>query len=175
MTLEKVACKEKPMADSLVQLEFAKVVKLVVAKTQTIYGRSLAEALHPLFERPGIEEALREAKEAVQLLQEDGPLALGSGDDLLPHLDCLRTQGLRLEAEVLRDVQAALEAALECRQKLLKSEVCPSSARGLKFLIRLLSSWPICERASKVNVIESSVNWIGCCRMTGCRVFFRSR
>ncbi|MDH3961282.1 MAG: hypothetical protein OET55_08435, partial [Desulfuromonadales bacterium] len=86
MTPEKVACKEKTMADSLVQLEFAKVVKLVVAKTQTTYGRILAEALYPLHERPRIEEALREAKESAQLLQEDGPLALGSGDDLLPHL-----------------------------------------------------------------------------------------
>ena len=86
MTPEKVAYKEKTMADSLVQLEFAKVVKLVVAKTQTTYGRTLAEALCPLHERPGIEEALREAKEATQLLQADGPLALGSGGDLLPHL-----------------------------------------------------------------------------------------
>ncbi|TNF51738.1 MAG: endonuclease MutS2, partial [Deltaproteobacteria bacterium] len=126
------------MADSLVQLEFAKVVKLVVAKTQTTYGRTLAEALHPLHERPRIEEALREAKEAVQLLKEDGPLAIGSGDDLLPHLERLKTEGLRLEAEVLCYVQAALEAAKECRQKLLKSEVCPS----LQAFARRLALFP---------------------------------
>jgi dsDNA-specific endonuclease/ATPase MutS2 len=76
MTPEKLAYKEKTMADSLVQLEFAKVVKLVVAKTQTTYGRTLAEALSPFHERPRIEEALREAKEAGQLLQEDGPYPL---------------------------------------------------------------------------------------------------
>ena len=138
MTSENVAYKEKTMADSLVQLEFAKVVKLVVAKTQTTYGRTLAEDLAPFHERPMIEEALREAKEAAQLLQEDGPLALGSGKDLLPHLACLKTEGLRLEAEVLRDVQAALEATQECRQKLLKSEVCPS----LQAFARRLTPFP---------------------------------
>lgn len=126
MIPEKVAAKDKSMEDSLVQLEFAKVVKLVVAKTQTVYGRILAEALHPCSERPKIEEALCEAQEAGQLLREDGPLALGSGNDLLPHLETLQTEGLRMDAEVLRDVQAALEAAQACRQQLLKSEVCPS-------------------------------------------------
>ncbi len=130
MTLEKSDLADKTMpdkitADSLVQLEFAKVVDLVVAKTQTPFGRLLAAALAPLCERQKIVEALQEAQEAGELLQEDGPLALGSGIDLLPHLEQLRAEGLRLEPEVLRDVQAALEAASACRQQLLNSEVCP--------------------------------------------------
>jgi DNA mismatch repair protein MutS2 len=116
---------DKIMADSLVQLEFAKVVDLVAAKTQTPYGRVLAAALVPLCERKQIGEALQEAKEARELLQEDGLLQLGSGIDLLPHLRRLQTEGLRLEPEVLRDVQAALETASACRQHLLNSEVCP--------------------------------------------------
>jgi DNA mismatch repair protein MutS2 len=145
MTLENTAPKEKVMADSLVQLEFAKVVKLVVGKTQTPYGRALAVALSPLSERPQIEEALREAQEAGQLLQEDGPLALGSGSDLLPHLERLQTEGLRLEPEILHDVQAALEAAQVCRHKLLKSEVCPS----LQVFARQLISLP--ELAAEIR------------------------
>jgi len=129
-------------ADSLVQLEFAKVVDLVVGKTQTPYGRALAVALVPFEERARTEEALREAWEAQQLLQQDGPLALGSGIDLLPHLKQLQTEGLRLEPEVLRDVQAALEAAAECRQHLLNSEVCPclqTFARQLTLLPDLVA------------------------------------
>jgi DNA mismatch repair protein MutS2 len=137
MTLEKAAPKEKAMADSLVQLEFGKVVHLVVSKTQTPYGRALAAELCPFNERPRIEEALCEAQEAGQLLQEDGPLALGSGSDLQPHLERLQTEGLRLDPEVLRDVQAALEATQECRQKLLKSEVCPSLQAFARQLITL--------------------------------------
>jgi DNA mismatch repair protein MutS2 len=125
MTLENVAPSNKITADSLVQLEFAKVVDLVVAKTQTPYGRVLAAALAPLCERQQIGEALQEAKEARELLQEDGPLPLGSGIDLLQHLEQLQVEGFRLEPEVLRDVQAALEAASACRQQLLNSEVCP--------------------------------------------------
>jgi DNA mismatch repair protein MutS2 len=113
-------------ADSLVQLEFAKVVELVVGKTQTPYGRALAADLVPLEEQARIKEDLREAWEARLLLQEEGAPPLGSGVDLLPHLERLQTEGLRFDPEVLRDVQAALEVAAECRQKLLASEVCPS-------------------------------------------------
>jgi len=113
-------------ADSLDQLEFAKVVELVVGKTQTPYGRTLAAALHPFADREQIEEALREALEAVLLLQDNGPLPLGSGMDLLPHLERLQTEGLSLPPEVLRDVQSALEAAAACRQLLLKSESTPT-------------------------------------------------
>lgn len=112
--------------DSLVQLEFAKVVDLVASRTQTLYGRDLAAALTPLHDRKLILEALQEAEEAGAMLQEDGPLSLGCGDDLLPHLESLHTEGLRLDPDVLRDVQAALEAAAACRQQLLSSEVCPS-------------------------------------------------
>ncbi len=118
-----------------------------------------------------IEEALQEAAEAGQLLQKDGPLPLGSGIDLLPHLARLQTEGLRLEAEVLRDVRSALESAAVCRNKLLSSEVCPSSAsvcqttdhlsriwlqksdevsaRVRKFLIRLLLNWLSCADGLK--------------------------
>ncbi len=124
--------------DSLVQLEFAKVVDLVIGKTQSPYGRVLAAALTPLYERSQIEEALREASEAGQLLQKDGPLPLGSSADLLPHLARLQTEGLRLEPEVLRDVQVALEAAAVCRQKLLSSDVCPS----LQVFARQLTALP---------------------------------
>ena len=108
--------------DSLVQLEFAKVVKLVVGKTQTPYGKLLAEGLMPLHDHGRILQALRETEEARLILQEDGPLRLGSGDDLLPHLETLHTEGLRLEPEVLRDVRSALESASETRQQLFNSE-----------------------------------------------------
>jgi len=111
--------------DSLVQLEFAKVVKLVVGRTQTPYGMMLAEGLVPLHDRGRILQALRETEEARLLLQEDRPLRLGSGDDLLPHLEKLHTEGLKLQPEVLRDVQSALEAAAETRQQILNSEHCP--------------------------------------------------
>ncbi len=131
--------------DSLVQLEFAKVVDLVIGKTQTPYGRVLAAALTPLYERSQIEEALREAAEAGQLLQKDGPLPLGSSADLLPHLARLQTEGLRLEPEVLRDVQVALEAATVCRQKLLSSDVCPF----LQIFARQLTSLP--ELATEIR------------------------
>ncbi len=110
--------------DSLVQLEFAKVVNLVVGKTQTPYGKVLAETLAPLHDHECILEALQQTEEARLILREDGPLPLGSGDDLLPHLDTLHTEGLRLEPEVLRDVQSALEAASESRQQLFNSEHC---------------------------------------------------
>lgn len=110
--------------DSLVQLEFAKVVKLVVGKTQTPYGKLLAEGLMPLHDHGRILQALRETEEARLILQEDGPLRLGSGDDLLPHLETLHTEGLRLEPEVLRDVRSALESASETRQQLFNSEHC---------------------------------------------------
>ena len=136
MNVEDPGSARKIMADSLIQLEFAKVVELVVGKTQTPYGRALAAALVPVGERPQIEEALQEAQEAGWLLQEDGPLPLGSGIDLLPHLERLQTEGLSLAPEVLRDVQAALEAAVACRQRLLKSKIAP----GLQaFAHRLLA------------------------------------
>ena len=131
--------------DSLVQLEFAKVVDLVIGKTQTPYGRALAAALTPLYERSQIEEALREASEAGQLLQKDGPLPLGASVDLLPHLARLQIEGLRLEPEVLRDVQVALEAATVCRTKLLSSDVCPS----LQAFARRLTSLP--ELATEIR------------------------
>ncbi len=126
MTVEKPGLAHKISADSLVQLEFAKVVELVVGKTQTPYGRALAAGLVPFDDRPRIEEALREAQEAGRLLGEDGPLPLGSGIDLLPHLERLQAEGLSLGPEVLRDVQAALEAAAACRQRLLKTEDVPA-------------------------------------------------
>ncbi len=126
MMVENLTPSQQATADSLVQLEFAKVVDLVIGKTQTPYGRALAAALTPLYQRSLIEEALLEAAEAGQLLQKSGPLPLGSGIDLLPHLARLQTEGLRLDPEVLRDVQAALEAAAVCRQQLLNSDVCPS-------------------------------------------------
>ena len=126
MTVETASPSPQATGDSLVQLEFAKVIDLVVGKTQTPYGRALAAALKPLEQLEPIEEALREAAEAGQLLQKEGPLPLGSSVDLLPHLARLQTEGLRLEPEVLRDVQVALEAAAICRQKLLGSTVCPT-------------------------------------------------
>lgn len=112
-------------ADSLVQLEFAKVVELVMGRTQTAYGRGLAAVLEPFSERSRIEEALLEAQQAGWLLRQDGPLPLGSGTDLLPHLERLQAEGLRLEPELLSEVQAALEAAAACRQQLLRSELAP--------------------------------------------------
>ena len=126
----------KMTADSLVQLEYAKVVELVVGKTQTPYGRALAAALVPFGERSRIEEALQEAQEAGRLLEDDGPLPLGSGTDLLPHLERLQTEGLSLAPDVLRDVQAALEAAAACRQQLQQSELAP---RLLAFAQRLVA------------------------------------
>ena len=137
MTAENPGSSYNTAADSLVQLEFAKVVALVVGKTQTPYGRSQAAALKPFSNREQIEEALQEAAEAGLLLQKSGPLPLGASIDLLPHLARLQTEGLRLEAEVLRDVQAALEAATACRQQLLSGEDYPrlqSFARQLTLL-----------------------------------------
>jgi DNA mismatch repair protein MutS2 len=125
MTVENPGFSQKSPADSLVQLEFAKVVDLVIVKTQTPYGRTLAAALKPFCERIQIEEALQEAAEAGLQLQKNGPLPLGASIDLLPHLARLQVEGLRLEAEVLRDVQAALEAAAACRQQLLNNDTCP--------------------------------------------------
>ena len=110
--------------DSLLQLEFAKVVNLVVGRTQTPYGKVLAAGLMPLNERKFVLEALQETEEVRSMLQDEGPLPLGSGADLLPHLETLQAEGLRLEPDILRDVQAALEAAAECRQILLNSESC---------------------------------------------------
>ncbi|MGW8312108.1 MAG: endonuclease MutS2 [Desulfuromonadales bacterium] len=126
MTLVNPETRNQKKADSLVQLEFAKVVELVAGKTQTPYGHALAEALIPGIERSQIEASLREALESGALMQEGGPLPVGSGMDLLPPLGRLQTEGLRLEAEVLREVQAALETAASCRQRLLKSESCPT-------------------------------------------------
>lgn len=131
-------------ADSLAQLEFAKVVDLVIGKTQTPYGRALAAAITPFCERSRIEEALQEAAEAGRLLQ-NGPLPLGASIDLLPHLARLQTEGLRLEAEVLRDVQAALEAATVCRQQLLNAEDCPR----LQTFARQLTALP--ELAAEIR------------------------
>ncbi len=133
------------MADSLVQLEFAKVVELVVGKTQTPYGRALAVTLTPFNDRTLIEQALCEAQEAGHLLQEGGALPLGSSSDLLPQLGRLQTEGLRLEPEVLRDVQAALEAAAMCRQRLLKSDGCPT----LQVFARQLTALP--ELAAEIR------------------------
>lgn len=112
--------------DSLAQLEFAKVVDLVIGKTQTPYGRALAGALLPLAERTGIETALQEALEAARLLEQEGPLPIGSGIDLLPHLERLQTEGLSMSPEVLRHVLAALESAAACRQCLMKNETAPT-------------------------------------------------
>ncbi len=131
--------------DSLVQLEFAKVVRLVTGRTQTAYGKGLAAGLLPQNDRKLIQQALQEAEEARSLLQEEGPLPLGSGPDLLPQLGMLQTEGMRLEAEVLRDVQAALEAAAECRQKLLGSESCTV----LEPLARQLT--PVPELAAEIR------------------------
>lgn len=145
MTIAQRGLAHRTMADSLVQLEFAKVVELVVSRTQTPYGRTLAAALVPFSERRQIEEALHEAQEAGRLLQEDGPLPLGSGIDLLPHLERLQTEGLRLEAEVLRDVQAALEAAAACRQRLLRNASTPA----LQVFARRLTALP--ELAAEIR------------------------
>jgi len=132
-------------ADSLVQLEFGKIVNLVVGRTQTPYGRALAAALLPLNDRELILEALQEAEEAGALLRQDGPLSLGSDTDLLPHLAPLHAEGLRLEPDVLRDVRVALEAAAACRQHLLASEVCP---RLQSFAQRLI---PLPELAAEIR------------------------
>ena len=112
-------------ADSLVQLEFAKVVALVVGRTQTPYGRDLAGGLAPSGERQRISAALEEAAEAGRMLEEAGPLSLGSGIDLRPHLERLRTEGVRLSPEILCEVQAALATALACRRQLLGLDSCP--------------------------------------------------
>ncbi|MDH3998232.1 MAG: endonuclease MutS2 [Desulfuromonadales bacterium] len=114
---------ENAVADSLVQLEFAKVVELTIGRTQTAYGRALAAALTPSFDRAQIVSDLEQAAAAGAVLREDGPLPLGSGANLLPELDQLRTEGVRLEAEVLREVQAVVEATIVCRKQLLASEV----------------------------------------------------
>lgn len=124
-------------ADSLVQLEFAKVVALVVGRTQTPYGCALAAGLTPESDRLLIRSALDEAAEAMQLLQKSGSLSLGSGLDLLPHLDRLRTEGVRLTAEILCEVQVALETALACRRQLLPLNDCPGLQAYAKNLMAL--------------------------------------
>jgi DNA mismatch repair protein MutS2 len=111
--------------DSVNQLEFAKVVRLVVGKTQTEYGRELALALTPLTDKEAICAALEEAAEAGKLLEDAGPLALGSGLDLLPHLARLNTAGVRLEAAALLEVGLALETAAGCRKRLRERDECP--------------------------------------------------
>ena len=57
----------------------------------------------------------------------------------------MQTEGLRLEAEVLRDVLLALEAATVCRQKLLNCDVCPT----LQVFARQLTSVP--ELAAEIR------------------------
>ena len=124
MTLAHPGSTDGSAADSLVQLEFAKLVRLVVGRTQTAYGRTLAAGLLPVHDRGWMQKALQEAEEAQQILCENGPLPLGSGADLLPSLERLRTEGLRLEPDILREVQAALEVAAACRQQLLQHDLC---------------------------------------------------
>jgi DNA mismatch repair protein MutS2 len=145
-------------ADSLTQLEFAKIVELVVKKAQTSYGRFLAAALVPFEERDHIESALCEAQEAGWLLQENGPLPLGSGIDLSPHLQRLQTEGLRLDPEVLREVQFALEAATACRKRLLQSDGCPtlqSLARQLITLPELVAEIRCCI-GPRAEILDSA-------------------
>ncbi len=131
------------LADSLNQLEFAKVVALIVGQTQTAYGRALAAALTPLADETSIRQALREAEEMHILLEDGGPLPLGAGTDLRSELGRLQTEGLRLEPAVLLEVQAVLEAVAICRKQLLNRPDCPimqSFARRLTVLPELVAT-----------------------------------
>lgn len=113
-----------PAGDSLVQLEFAKVVRLISGKTQTSFGKILVEEMSPKTDLSLIQTAFMEAAEAVQIFQEDGPLPLGSAPDVLLFLEHLRAEGSKLEALALRDIQETLDAVKECKTHLQQSENC---------------------------------------------------
>ena len=112
-------------AESLRLLEFDKVVQALAGRTQTVYGGAAARGLLPMCDRADIETALAEAGEAVRLLTEGGTLPVGQGEDLLPALDSLRVEGLRLEPQTLLQVLQAVEASQACRQRLLGAEDAP--------------------------------------------------
>lgn len=112
-------------AESLRLLEFDKVIEALAGRTQTAYGGEAARRLLPLLELGDIETALVEAGEAVRLLASSGTLPVGQGEDLLPALDSLRVEGLRLEPETLLQILQAVEASQACRQRLLAEEEAP--------------------------------------------------
>ena len=112
-------------ADSLDLLEFPRVTAHLAGLTRTAAGRALALVLQPLTERTAIEAALAEAEEALRLLAERGTLPVGDGDDLLPLLAAVKTEGTRLPVEAFPAGRAAAEAAVACRAALADADDWP--------------------------------------------------
>ncbi|MBW2520066.1 MAG: endonuclease MutS2 [Deltaproteobacteria bacterium] len=128
---------EASPADSLVQLEFDKIIAFLAGFTQTAYGYEKATLLRPLTDLSTIESALQEAGEAQRLIEDSGPMPVGSGKDLRGTLQRLKTEGMRLDTEDLRDVQAAVEAAMACRRRIADCHDSPllsAHARALALL-----------------------------------------
>jgi len=124
-------------------LEFPKIVGHLAGLTRTAPGHNLALALQPLSDRAETERALAEAAEAQRLLEEQGLLPVGSGEDLLPLLEPLRIEGSRLSIDVFPVVRAALEAAGACRSALAGNARWPllaAHAAGLVPLPQLVAA-----------------------------------
>lgn len=114
-------------SDSLIQLEFAKVVRLMADYTQTSFGQKLALKQVPENDIHQIRRKLREAEETLRIVAEEGALSLADAKaDLSLLYEQLNTEGLKVQAKTLLEVLAALEVAAVCRRRLLKSDVCPS-------------------------------------------------
>ena len=129
--------KEASPADSLVQLEFDKIIAFLVGFTQTAYGYEQATGLQPLVDLSTIKTALTEADEAQRLIENSGSMPVGSGQDLRDTLQRLKTEGMRLDTEELREVQAAVEAAMACKQRIADSQDCPLLSAHAKALVLL--------------------------------------
>ncbi len=125
MSVRSPSLAESLTAESLTLLEFDKVIRFLAGRTQTACGRKAAAGLVPMLERERIVNALAEAQEVLRILDEEGPLPVGQGEDLQPCLEGLRIEGRRLDAESLLEVLLAIEAAQSCRKRLLDKQSAP--------------------------------------------------
>jgi DNA mismatch repair protein MutS2 len=130
---------QKRPFDSLIQLEFAKVVRLVADYTQTSYGYKLALMQVPDDDIHQIRRKLGNIEETLQFVAEEGSLSLAAAKaDLSLFYEQLKTEGLKVQAKTLLEVLAVLEVAAACRHRLIKSDLCPS----LSQLAQKLSLFP---------------------------------
>ncbi len=121
--------------EALFQLEFPKVTARLAGYTQTPYGYALAEQLRPFKEPVAMRLSLQEADEAISLLVDQVLLPVGSGVDLLPELERVRTEGVRMTGEALQNVRLALEAVAGCRTSLVGRSDVPALRRYAEDLV----------------------------------------
>lgn len=100
---------------ALDRLEYPQLRKLLAGQTQSEPGRLLAEHLQPLEQTEEVKVALAETDEAVRLLVDGKPPALGGCCDILPVVEQAQAAGSLISGEELLPVAQSLATAVDCQ------------------------------------------------------------